>query len=92
MKKSTKFELRFLFIIHVTNFRKSFLFQTDHDFNLEKQNLVHTGKLKVQEEYAQKEKDLEIEQRVLDFVEFIDFDRVDMSNQFTLCFCGCCQN
>jgi len=39
--------------------------QTDHDFNLEKQNLVHSGKLKVQEEFAQKEKDLEIEQRVL---------------------------
>jgi len=38
--------------------------KTDHDFNLEKQNLVHNGKLKVQEEYAQKEKDLEIEQRV----------------------------
>jgi V-type H+-transporting ATPase subunit E len=38
--------------------------QTDHDFNLEKQNLVHAGKLKVQEEYAQKEKDLEVEQRV----------------------------
>jgi V-type H+-transporting ATPase subunit E len=38
--------------------------QTDHDFNLEKQQLVHNGKLKVQEEYAQKEKDLEIEQRV----------------------------
>jgi len=38
--------------------------KTDHDFNLEKQNLVHNGKLKVQEEYAQKEKDLEVEQRV----------------------------
>lgn len=41
-----------------------FCTKTDHDFNLEKQNLVHNGKLKVQEEYAQKEKDLEIEQRV----------------------------
>eukprot|EP00597_Dinobryon_sp_UTEXLB2267_P001271 CAMPEP_0170079884 /NCGR_PEP_ID=MMETSP0019_2-20121128/16157_1 /TAXON_ID=98059 /ORGANISM="Dinobryon sp., Strain UTEXLB2267" /LENGTH=221 /DNA_ID=CAMNT_0010293571 /DNA_START=56 /DNA_END=721 /DNA_ORIENTATION=- len=38
--------------------------KTDHDFNLEKQNLVHNGKLKIQEEYNQKEKDLEIEQRV----------------------------
>ena len=38
--------------------------QTDHDFNLERQNLVHAGKQKVQEEYAQKEKDLEIQQRV----------------------------
>ena len=32
--------------------------QTDHDFNLEKQQLVHNGKLKVQEEYAQREKDI----------------------------------
>ena len=31
---------------------------------MEKQNLVHSGKLKIQEEYAQKEKDLEIQQRV----------------------------
>jgi V-type H+-transporting ATPase subunit E len=31
---------------------------------LEKQMLVHNGKLKIQEEYAQKEKDLEIQQRV----------------------------
>jgi len=38
--------------------------KTDHDFNLEKQQLVHNGKLKVQEEYTQKEKDLEVEQRV----------------------------
>ena len=38
--------------------------QTEHDFNLEKQNLVHNGKLRVQEEYAQKEKDLEIQQRM----------------------------
>lgn len=38
--------------------------KTDHDFNLEKQNLVHNGKLKLQEEYAQKEKDSEVNQRV----------------------------
>ena len=38
--------------------------KTDHDFNLEKQNLVQAGKLKVQEEYAQKEKDLEVQHRV----------------------------
>jgi hypothetical protein len=45
---------------------KSFavLLQTDHDFNLERQNLVHAGKQRVQEEYAQKAKDLEIQQRV----------------------------
>ena len=46
------------------NFLFSDVPQTDHDFNLEKQQLVHNGKLKVQEEYAQKEKDLEVEQRV----------------------------
>ena len=47
-----------------SQFSSSELPQTDHDFNLEKQQLVHNGKLKVQEEYAQKEKDLEVEQRV----------------------------
>ena len=49
-------------IIYQPSFYESL--QTDHDFNLEKQNLVHSGKLKVQEEYAQKIKDLEIEQKV----------------------------
>jgi V-type H+-transporting ATPase subunit E len=38
--------------------------KTDHDFNLEKQQLVHNGKLKVQEEYTRKQKDLEIQERV----------------------------
>lgn len=38
--------------------------KTEHDFNLEKQMLVHNGKIKIQEEFAQKEKDLEIQQRV----------------------------
>jgi len=38
--------------------------KTDHDFNLERQNLVLAGKQRVQEEYAQKAKDLEIQQRV----------------------------
>jgi V-type H+-transporting ATPase subunit E len=38
--------------------------QTEHDFNVEKQSLVHNGKLKVQEEFVQKSKDLEVEQRV----------------------------
>lgn len=38
--------------------------KTEHDFTLEKQNLVHQGKIKIQEEYAQKEKDLEIQRRV----------------------------
>ena len=34
--------------------------QTEHDFNLEKQMLVHTAKLKIQEEYSQKERDREV--------------------------------
>lgn len=38
--------------------------QTDTEFNLEKSNLIHMGRLKVLEEYAQKEKDLQAEQRV----------------------------
>ena len=38
--------------------------KTEHDFNLEKQLLVHNGKLKIQEEFAQKAKDLEVSQRV----------------------------
>eukprot|EP00595_Chromulina_sp_UTEXLB2642_P001855 CAMPEP_0196763978 /NCGR_PEP_ID=MMETSP1095-20130614/5155_1 /TAXON_ID=96789 ORGANISM="Chromulina nebulosa, Strain UTEXLB2642" /NCGR_SAMPLE_ID=MMETSP1095 /ASSEMBLY_ACC=CAM_ASM_000446 /LENGTH=223 /DNA_ID=CAMNT_0042118407 /DNA_START=43 /DNA_END=714 /DNA_ORIENTATION=- len=38
--------------------------KTEHDFNLEKQNLVHNGKIKVQEEYALKEKDLEVQLRI----------------------------
>ena len=39
-------------------------FQTDHDFNLEKQQLIHNGKLKVQEEYSRKQKELEVQERV----------------------------
>ncbi|CAM9671725.1 unnamed protein product [Phaeothamnion confervicola] len=38
--------------------------KTEHDFNLEKQMLVHNAKLKIQEEYAQKEKDREIQDRI----------------------------
>lgn len=38
--------------------------KTDHDFNLERQNLVQNGKKNLMEEYARKEKDLEINQRV----------------------------
>lgn len=64
------------FTLHLKHLNYDFL-QTDHDFNLEKQNLVHSGKLKVQEEYAQKEKDLEIEQRVLDFL--CDFTQLVLS-------------
>ncbi len=38
--------------------------KTDHDFNLEKQQLIHNVKLKVQEEYSRKQKELEIQERV----------------------------
>jgi len=38
--------------------------KADHDYQLEIQNLVHAGKLRVQEEYAQKAKDLEVQERV----------------------------
>lgn len=38
--------------------------QTEHDFNLEKQTLVHNAKLAVQDEFAKKEKDREIQERI----------------------------
>ena len=38
--------------------------KTDTEFNLEKATLIQNGKVKVQEEYAQKEKDLQAAQRV----------------------------
>ena len=38
--------------------------QTEHDFNLEKQTLVHEAKLAVQDEFAKKEKDREIQERI----------------------------
>jgi V-type H+-transporting ATPase subunit E len=62
-----KIKVNFVFKVILTTthyYRNIICIQTDHDFNLEKQNLVHNGKLRIQEEYVQKEKDLEIEQRV----------------------------
>lgn len=38
--------------------------KTEHDFNLEKQMLVHNAKLKIQEEYLQKEKDRAVQDRI----------------------------
>ncbi|GLD95573.1 hypothetical protein PINS_up004250 [Pythium insidiosum] len=38
--------------------------KTEHDFNLEKQMLVHNAKLKIQEEYVRKEKEREINKRI----------------------------
>mmetsp|Transcript_35272 Transcript_35272/g.47357 ORF Transcript_35272/g.47357 Transcript_35272/m.47357 type:complete len:222 (-) Transcript_35272:423-1088(-) len=38
--------------------------KTEHDFNLEKQTLVHEAKLSVQEEFAKKEKDREVQERI----------------------------
>jgi len=38
--------------------------KTEHDFNLEKQTLVHEAKLSVQDVFAKKEKDHEIQERI----------------------------
>ncbi len=38
--------------------------KTEHDFNLEKQLLVHNAKVKIQEEYVQKEKEREVQGRI----------------------------
>ncbi len=38
--------------------------KTEHDFNLEKQLLVHNAKVKIQEEYVQKEKEWEVQDRI----------------------------
>ena len=43
---------------------KEIKLKTDTEFNLEKSTLIHNGKIKVNEEYAQKEKDLQSAQRV----------------------------
>jgi len=39
--------------------------KTEHDFNLEKQTRVHEAKLSIQEEFAKKEKDREIQERIV---------------------------
>ena len=41
-----------------------YTYQTEHDFNLEKQTLVHEAKLAVQDEFTKKEKDREIQDRI----------------------------
>jgi len=38
--------------------------KTEHDFNLEKQTLVHEAKLAIQDEFTKKEKDREIQDRI----------------------------
>mmetsp|Transcript_6128 Transcript_6128/g.15158 ORF Transcript_6128/g.15158 Transcript_6128/m.15158 type:complete len:223 (+) Transcript_6128:180-848(+) len=38
--------------------------KTEHDFNLEKQTLVHEAKLSIQDVFAKKEKDHEIQERI----------------------------
>lgn len=38
--------------------------KTEHDFNLEKQTLVHEAKLAVQDEFTKKEKDREVQERI----------------------------
>jgi len=38
--------------------------KTEHDFNLEKQTLVHEAKLSIQDEFSKKEKDREVQERI----------------------------
>jgi len=38
--------------------------KTEHDFNLEKQTLVHEAKLTVQDDFLKKEKDREVQERI----------------------------
>merc|ERR1712071_656253 len=38
--------------------------KTEHDFNLEKQTLVHEAKLNIQDEFAKKEKEKEVQERI----------------------------
>uniref|UniRef100_A0A6U3AV50 V-type proton ATPase subunit E n=1 Tax=Entomoneis paludosa TaxID=265537 RepID=A0A6U3AV50_9STRA len=38
--------------------------KTEHDFNLEKQTLVHEAKLRIQDEFTKKEKDNEVKERI----------------------------
>jgi len=38
--------------------------KTEHDFNLEKQTLVHEAKLAIQDEFAKKDKDRDIQERI----------------------------
>ena len=54
----------FMRFIHSPLFQLFIPPQTEHDFNLEKQTLVHEAKLAIQEEFAKKEKDNEIKERI----------------------------
>jgi len=38
--------------------------KTEHDFNLEKQTVVHEAKLSIQDEFSKKEKDREVQERI----------------------------
>mmetsp|Transcript_9762 Transcript_9762/g.12880 ORF Transcript_9762/g.12880 Transcript_9762/m.12880 type:complete len:222 (+) Transcript_9762:142-807(+) len=38
--------------------------KTEHDFNLEKQTVVHEAKLRIQDEFTKKEKDNEVKERI----------------------------
>jgi len=46
--------------------------KTEHDFNLEKQTLVHEAKLNIQDEFVKKEKDREIQERIARSAEIQD--------------------
>lgn len=47
-----------------THNHSRFFVQTEHDFNLEKQTLVHEAKLSIQDEFTKKEKDREVQERI----------------------------
>ena len=38
--------------------------KTEHDFNVEKQTLIHAARQRLNEEYAQKEREREVQQRI----------------------------
>eukprot|EP00937_MAST-01D_sp_MAST-1D-sp2_P003006 g3006.t1 len=53
------------FILQEANEKRNEInIKTQHDFNLEKQMLVHNAKLKIQDEFDRKGKDREIQQRI----------------------------
>eukprot|EP00936_MAST-01D_sp_MAST-1D-sp1_P002573 g2573.t1 len=53
------------FILQEANEKRNEInIKTQHDFNLEKQMLVHNAKLKIQDEFDRKDKDREIQKRI----------------------------
>ena len=58
------FAIRLLWTIKILDEHQIINIQTEHDFNLEKQTLVHEAKLSIQDVFAKKEKDHEIQERI----------------------------